>query len=149
MECGVPQISILGPLLFLIYDLEIKDFLTDCIVITYANDTVMLFKSYMVDRLFAIMDTAFAQLFLRMHRLSLNILETKYMISSNIQHFETNKILSFGNFVAERVTNFMYLGMIIDEMVIWKDHQSINQFINTKENYYKSKSINRPKKLCL
>ena len=57
-----------------------------------------------------------------MHRLLLNILETKYMISSNIQHFETNKILSFGNFVAERVTNFMYLGMIIDEMVIWKDH---------------------------
>ena len=28
-------------------------------------------------------------------------------------------------------------------------YQSINQFINTKENYYKSKSINRPKKLCL
>ena len=84
----------------------------------------MSFKSYTDDGLFAIMETTLAQLssYLRMNHLSLNISKTKYTIFSNIQHFETNKILSFGNVVIEGVTNFNYLGMIIGEMIAWKDH---------------------------
>ena len=52
----------------------------------------------------------------------MGLLEKKYMIFSNIQYFETNEILSFGNVVIKRVTNLKYLGIIVDEMITWKDH---------------------------
>ena len=52
----------------------------------------------------------------------MGLLEKKYMIFSNIQYFETNEILSFGNVVIERVTDLKYLGIIVDEMITRKDH---------------------------
>ena len=112
IECKVHEGSILEPIIFLIYVSEIKEFITNCMPLTYADDTVILFKSYTVDGLFAIMEITLAQLssYLRMNRSSLNVSKTKYMIFSNIQHFETKKILSFGNVVIKKVTSFNYLG---------------------------------------
>ena len=62
IECGVPQGSILGPLIFLKQILKTEEFITNCIHIAYAGDTQMFFKSYTVDGLFAIMGTTLAQL---------------------------------------------------------------------------------------
>ena len=100
----------------------------------------MSFKSYTVDGLFAIIETTLTQLssYLQMNHLSLNILKTKYMIFSNIQHFETNKMPSFGNVVIERVTNLNYLGMIIDEMIPCKDHvRALSIIISRRDGYSK------------
>jgi hypothetical protein len=74
IECRVPQGSILGPLLPLMYVSEINEFVTNCLLITFVDVTVMLFKAYMVDGLFAIIETTLTQLssYLRMNNLPLN-----------------------------------------------------------------------------
>ena len=78
IKCGVSQDSALGPLLFLICVSNMKEFITNCMLITYAADTIMLFKPYTVDGLFAIMEITFAELssYMRMNHISLNISKT-------------------------------------------------------------------------
>ena len=44
VKCGVPQGSILGPLLFLIYVNDMKQAL-DCDLLLYADDSCLLFQS--------------------------------------------------------------------------------------------------------
>ena len=126
IKCGVPQGSILGPLLFLIY---INDLCTVCkniIPVLFADDT-NLFSSGLdatgiqdgVNH-----DLAIITEWLKANKLSLNIKKTHYMCFS-----AKNKVkpdISFkidGEIIAE-VTSSKFLGVIIDDKLNWKDHVS-------------------------
>ena len=45
LNCGVPQGSILGPILFLLYVNDMKSAVTDCGLRLYADDTCLLFNN--------------------------------------------------------------------------------------------------------
>ena len=83
ISCGVPQGSILGPLLFLLYinDLPNCNLLSD--VRMYADDTNLTFASKDPNELFSSLthDLSNVKQWLDYNRLSLNVLKTKCLFS--------------------------------------------------------------------
>ena len=124
ITCGIPQGSILGPLLYLIYTADIGNFMKDCLTISFADDTVLLFRALSVETLFKTMESALNDLikYTRSNRLLINIKKTNYMIFSTIKKVNTELSLTADGYLIYRVSKFKYLGVIIDELLSWKEH---------------------------
>ena len=125
---GVPQGSILGPLLFIIY---INDFSQASSVfkfIMYADDTTLFsnlksFGNNIQTREYLInAELSNVREWLDINKLSLNKSKSKYMIfhvpNKDIQYL-TFKI---DNVIIEKVDEFSFLGLTIDTNLNWKRH---------------------------
>ena len=131
IQTGVPQGSILGPLLFLIYMNDIPSANEYFTFILYADDTTLFSK--MTHSLPALPHEHNILIngehhkvndWLVANRLSLNVDKTKYIIFHNsrkeISNFSLNLILNHGEI--EKVSTFNFLGIILDENIHWEPH---------------------------
>ncbi len=82
IDCGVPQGSILGPLLYLIYVNDIANS-TQSNILSFADDTSLFMSHSNVNTLYNMANTEMINLYIWFcaNRLSLNAKKTKYMIT--------------------------------------------------------------------
>ena len=126
IRCGVPQGSVLGPLLFLIYVNDISAVTGDSNLKLFADDTNLFVfaKTYVQLQQKANECLSNLQNWFLANKLSLNIEKTNFTIfaSRNKNNERDSVKLSIGGQMIQRVNCCKYLGVFVDEQLCWEDH---------------------------
>ena len=125
IECGVPQGSIFGHLLFLIYVNDLAQVTSKSISILFADDTNVIFRSKSYESLNTIINSELALLsdWFNENKLALNVPKTKFMLFHH-RHKKPSDVfsVSLNNIELEEVSNTKFLGVIINEHLAWENH---------------------------
>jgi len=153
IRVGVPQGSVLGPLLFNIYTNDLNTVLDDSHKILFADDTIILKSSedpiHLVSELQNALDLILD--WCNFNKLSLNSDKTKVMYFTN--RMVLLEPLTLNNNIIEKVTHYKYLGVNVDHKLNFSQHieslcsklstlvymsNKIKPFMdsNAKHNYY-------------
>ena len=126
LDFGVPQGTILGPLLFVTYINDLPLCLQSTSIGMYADDTVLYSTGTELNNIKNSLqeDLKRVDKWLTDSQLVLNQSKTKCMLFGTRYRLENTDIfvLQLQSKIIERVTAFSYLGIILDEQLSWKEH---------------------------
>ena len=149
INCGVPQGSILGPLLFILYINDIVNTTSLLELILFADDTTLLFSHPDIASQNDIINIELQEIcnWFQANKLSVNATKTNYMvlgtpqstrkfidINQNIDNLNDSALTSSSDVEKvklnikldgvplNRVSSTKFLGVIIDENLTWKNH---------------------------
>lgn len=125
IDCGVPQGSVLGPLLFLLYVNDFHNSSTKFDFHLFADDSNLFYKDKNLSYLESTVNIELSHVhsWLCANKLSLNIEKSNFVIF----HPPQKKLLyvpnvSINNKPLKYETNIKYLGVILDNHLNWKAH---------------------------
>ena len=139
ISCGVPQGSFLGPLFFILYINDVKEYINNINIGLYADDTVLYScNAYWVQ--------AQKDLQLELNKfvewsdkneLTINTQKTKFMVfgfRSKVKRAK-NASLKIANAYIQQVPSFKYLGFTLDPVLSFANHISTLLSIVTHKSY--------------
>lgn len=126
IKYGVPQGSVLGPILFILYINDLKQHLGQhCEIRMFADDTMLYVAEHDMDVMEQRLNSAMSLLddWLSRNSMFLNPKKTFYMIFKNDQlRMDRDLTLKYRNVTIERVREIKYLGVFLDECLRFKKH---------------------------
>ena len=123
ITCGVPQGSLLGPLLFITYINDIQKSSNLLSFILFADDSNIFFSHENANQLLRTVNSELKNVtdWIKANKLSLNLQKTNYMLFSNKINSLPGAII-FDNAALVNVSTTKFLGVFIDEKLSWKTH---------------------------
>ena len=128
INCGVPQGSLFGPLLFLIYINDLPNCLSEATPRMYADDTNITVVSDSVTEIEQMINNELGNLreWLLANRLSVNVAKTEIMFIGSRQKLATtnkhNLQIQIEDQEVKRVSHTKSLGVTIDQNLTWSIH---------------------------
>ena len=125
ITCGIPQGSILGPLLFLFYINDLAQVSSVIFPILFADDTNLIISGNCLNQLINEINSEMLKVteWLNINKLSLNVEKTHYIIFCTInKYIKTDENIFINNQLIKRVHSSKFLGVIVDSNICWNDH---------------------------
>ena len=124
VNCGVPQGSVLGPLLFIIYTNDLPNTIKYSKCILFADDTTMFYSTKHPDELYKNISQDLHALsdWFKANKLSLNVNKTSYIIFKSPKVHTNPQTLKIGTEIIEQTNTAKFLGIMIDDKLNWHKH---------------------------
>ena len=133
IECGVPQGSILGPIIFLLYTNDLPRVSTKLQFLLYADDTSIIYENSDTNTIIKSINMEMPKIidWPKSNKLHINVNKTAAILFHTIQKhisIDENSTVIDGNIIPF-TTNTMFLGINIENNLTWKAH--INNITTT------------------
>ena len=125
ISCGVPQGSVLGPLLFLLYINDLPNVSTKMKFFLFVDDTNIYFEADDMLKVEKVVNNELKKLYLwlNVNRLSLNVSKTNYIIFHPYNKpLKKHITIKMNKKAIIEKYHIKYLGVIIDSHLNWKQH---------------------------